>query len=69
LEDIELWDIVQVPVVIPPAPTPSLLLDAYFKKKNTQEKWTTCDAMRAHIILHLTSKDFAFEMWASLCKL
>jgi hypothetical protein len=25
--------------------------------------------MRDHIILHLTGKDYAYEMWASLCKL
>jgi hypothetical protein len=38
LEDLELWDIVQALVVIPPAPAPSPLLDAYFRKKNTKVK-------------------------------
>jgi hypothetical protein len=28
-----------------------------------------CDAVRDHIIPHLTGKDYAFEMWESLCKL
>jgi hypothetical protein len=50
LEDIELWDIVQAPVVIPPAPTPSPLLDADFKKDNIKVKRTICDAVRGHII-------------------
>ena len=68
LEDLELWDIVQAPVVIPPAPTPSPLLDADFKK-NTKAKRTICDAMRDHIIPHLAGKDYAFEIWASLCKI
>jgi hypothetical protein len=69
LEDLELWDIVQAPVVIPPAPAPSPLLDADFRKDNIKAKRTICDAVRDHIIPHLTGKDYAFEMWASLCKL
>jgi hypothetical protein len=69
LEDLELWDIVQDLVVIPPAPAPSPLLDAYFRKKNTKEKLIVCDVVRDHIIPHLTAKDCPFEMWASLCKL
>jgi hypothetical protein len=31
LEDLELWDLVQAPVMIPPAPTPSPLLDVDFR--------------------------------------
>jgi hypothetical protein len=69
LEDLELWDIVQALVVIPPAPAPSPLLDANFRKKNTKAKRTICDVVRDHVIPHLTGKDYAFEMWASLCKL
>jgi hypothetical protein len=69
LEDLELWDIVQALMVIPPAPAPSPLLDADFRKKNTKAKRTICDAVRDHIIPHLTGKDYAFEIWASLCKL
>jgi hypothetical protein len=69
LEDLELWDIVQAPVVIPPVPAPSPLLDANFRKNNIKAKRTIYDAMRDHIIPHLTGKDYAFEMWASLCKL
>jgi hypothetical protein len=53
LEDIELWDIVQAPMVIPPAPAPSPLLDVDFRKKNTKAKRTICDAVRDHIIPHL----------------
>jgi hypothetical protein len=52
-----------------PAPTPSPLLDADFRKKNTKAKRTICDVVRDHIIPHLTGKDNAFEIWASLCKL
>ena len=56
-------------MVIPPAPAPSPLLDAYFRKTNTKAKRTICDVVRDHIIPHLTGKDYAFEIWASLCKL
>jgi hypothetical protein len=66
---LELWDIVQAPLVIPPALAPSPLLDAYFRKDNIKVKRTICDVVRDHIIPHLTGKDHAFEMWASLCKL
>jgi hypothetical protein len=40
-----------------------------FRKRNTKAKRTICDAMRDHVISYLTSKEFAFEMWDSLCKL
>jgi hypothetical protein len=56
-------------VVIPPTPAPSPLLDADFRKKNTKAKRTICDGVRDHVIPHLTGKDFAFEMWESLCKI
>jgi hypothetical protein len=56
-------------VVIPPAPAPSPLLDVDFRKKNTKAKRTICDAVRDHIIPHLTGKDYAFEIWASLYKI
>jgi hypothetical protein len=69
LEDLELWDIVQAPLVIPLAPAPSPLLDADFRKKNTKAKRTICNVVRDHIIPHLTGKDYAFEIWASMCKL
>jgi hypothetical protein len=67
LEDLELWDIVQAPVVLPPVTAP--LLVAEFRKRNTKAKRTICDAVRDHVIPHLTGKDYAFEMWDSLCKL
>jgi hypothetical protein len=67
LEDLELWDIVQAPVVLPPVTAP--LLVAEFRKRNTKAKRTICDAVRDHVIPHLTGKEFAFEMWDSLCKL
>jgi hypothetical protein len=67
LENLELWDIVEAHVVVPPATAPVLL--AEFRKRNNKAKRTMCDAVRDHIIAHLTRKYYAFEMWAFLCKL
>jgi hypothetical protein len=67
LENLELWDIVQAVVHVPPATTPVLL--AEFRKRNNKAKRMICDAVRDHIIPHLTGKACAFEMWAPLCKL
>jgi hypothetical protein len=67
LEDLELWDIVELPIAVPPAISPVLL--AELRKRNNKTKRTMCDVVRVHIIPHLIGKDYAFEMWASLCKL
>jgi hypothetical protein len=69
LEDLEIWDIVQATVVIPPAADPSPLLDADFRKKNIKAKRTIFYAVRDHIIPHLIGKDYAFEIWESFCKI
>jgi hypothetical protein len=67
LEDLELWDIVKA--VVPPIPVTAPVLVAEFRKRNNKAKRIICDAVRDHIIPHLTGKTCAFEMWASLCKL
>jgi hypothetical protein len=67
LEDLELWDIVEA--VVPPIPVTAPVLVAEFRRKNNKAKRIICDAVRDHIIPHLTGKTCAYEMWASLCKL
>jgi hypothetical protein len=67
LEDLELWDIVQAPIVFSLVTAPMLL--AEFRKGNNKAKMTICDGVRDHVIPHLIGKDYAFEMWESLCKL
>jgi hypothetical protein len=67
LEELELWDIVSAPVVLPPITTP--LLVAEFRKRNIKAKKTILDAVKDHIIPHVFGKMFAYEMWDSLCKL
>jgi hypothetical protein len=67
LEELELWDIVGAHVVPPPLISP--LLVAEFRKRNVKAKRTILDAVKDHIITHVTGKDFAFQKWDSLCKL
>jgi hypothetical protein len=67
LEDLELWDIVEA--IVPPILVISPILVVKFRKRNNKAKRIICDAMRDHIIPHLTRKPCAYEMWESLCKL
>jgi hypothetical protein len=67
LEDIEIWDIVEA--VVPPIPVTTPILMAEFRKRNNKAKRIIFDVVRDHIIPHMTGKNCAYEMWASLCKL
>jgi hypothetical protein len=67
LEDLELWDIVEA--FVPPIPITTPILVVEFRRKNNKAKRIICDAVRDHIIPHLTGKTCAYEMWASLYKL
>ena len=49
-------------VVVPTDPT--LLVE--FKKKNIKAKRIILDSVKDHIIPHLSSRDFAYQMWESL---
>jgi hypothetical protein len=69
LQENELWDIVENttthPVVVP---TDATLLAAY-TKKSIKDKRFILDAIKDHLIPHLTGKTHAYEMWESLTKL
>jgi hypothetical protein len=65
LEERELWDIVENHVV----PRTDAVLLVEFRKKNIKAKRTILDAVKDNIIPHVSSKDFAFQMWQSLCSL
>jgi hypothetical protein len=67
LEDLELWDIVEA--TVPPIPVTAPVLVEEFRRRNNKAKRIICDAVRDHIIPHLTGKTCAYEMWAFLCKL
>jgi hypothetical protein len=47
--------------------TPGLL--EYFNRRNNKKKRTICDAVKDHIIPHLTRKTHAYDMWEYLCNL
>lgn len=65
LEEHELWDIVEKTIIVP---TNSTLLAA-FNKRNVKAKRIILDAIKDHVIPHVTGKKYAFEMWESLTKL
>jgi hypothetical protein len=69
LQECELWDIVNNtqtnPVTVPADAT---LLAAY-TKKNIKAKRIIFDAIKDHVIPHVTGKVNAYEMWQSLTKL
>jgi hypothetical protein len=69
LQENELWDIVENNtthcVVIP---TDATLLAAY-TKKSIKAKRIFLDAIKDHLIPHLTGKANSYEMWESLTKL
>jgi hypothetical protein len=54
-------------MALPPVTDPVLM--AEFMKRNIKAKITILDAVKDHIIPHVYGKAFAYEMWASLCKL
>jgi hypothetical protein len=64
LEDLELWDIVKE--VVPPIPVTAPVLVAEFGRRNNKAKRMICDAVRDHIIPHLTRRNSAYEMWSYL---
>ena len=69
LEENELWDIVHEtttnPVVVPVNAT----YKATFMKKDIREKKVILDAMKDHVIPHISAKYHSFEMWSALTKL
>lgn len=65
LEEFELWDIVDKAVTIP---TNATLLVEY-NKKNVKAKRINIDAIKDHLIPHITGKKYAFDMWEALTKL
>jgi hypothetical protein len=67
LEELELWVIVSAPMAL--SPITDHVLMAEFKKRNIKAKRTILDAVKDHIIPHVSGKAFAHAMWASLCKL
>jgi hypothetical protein len=69
LQESELWDIVENSTTNPlNVPTDATLLAAY-TKKSIKAKRIILDAIKDHLIPHVTGKVNAYEMWESLTKL
>jgi len=69
LQENELWDIVENSTTNPVnIPTDATLLAAY-TKKSIKAKRIILDAIKDHLIPHVTGKTNAYEMWESLTKL
>jgi hypothetical protein len=65
LEELELWDVLENPVV---CPTDAMFM-AKFRKRNIRAKRTILDAFKDHVIPHVSGKDFTFQMCQFLCGL
>jgi hypothetical protein len=65
LDEGELWEIVENPVV----PPTYVVLLAEFQRQNKRAKRTILDAVKDHVIPHISCKDYAYQMWQSLCSL
>jgi hypothetical protein len=69
LQESELWHIVENPTTNPVnVPTNPTLLAAY-TKKSIKAKRIILDAIKDHLIPHVTGKTNSYEMWESLTKL
>jgi hypothetical protein len=69
LQECELWDIVNsTQTNLVTMPIDATLLAAY-TKKNIKAKRIIIDAIKDHVIPHVTGKANAYEMWESLTKL
>ena len=69
LEENELWDIVHGtktnPVVVPSDAT----YMATFMKRDVRARRVILDVVKDHVILHISAKDHAFQMWTALTNL
>jgi hypothetical protein len=65
LDEGELWEIVEYPLILPT----DVVLLAEFQKNNKRAKRTILDAVKDHVIPHISGKDYAYQMWQSLCSL
>jgi hypothetical protein len=69
LQENELWDIVENTTTHPVVVAIDATLLASYTKKSIKAKRFILDAIKDHLIPHLTGKTHAYEMWESLTKL
>ena len=69
LEVNELWDIVVSTATNPVTVPTDATLKTAFMKKDVKARRIILDAVRDHIIPHISGKDHAHQMWSSLTNL
>ena len=69
LEKNELWDIVHGTTANPVVVTIDATDKTTFMKRDVRERRVILDAMKDHVIPHISAKDHAFQMWTALANL
>ena len=65
LEEHEIWDIVKATITVPTIPTNLVS----YNKRNIKSNRILLDAMKLHMIMHVTEKTHAYKMWETLTKI
>ena len=69
LEENELWDIVHSTTANPVVVPTDAVYKVVFMKRDVKARRIILDAVKDHIIPHISAKDHAFQMWTSLTNL
>ena len=69
LQDSELWDIVNKTTTNPVTVPINAVVRAAFDKRDIKAKSILLDAIKDHVILHISGKDHAHQMWTALTNL
>ena len=69
LKETELWDIVESTVANPVTIPSDATTKVAYEKKNIKAQRIILDAIKDHIIPHISGKSNAYEMWDALTKL
>ena len=66
LQDSELWDIVNSTTANPVHVPAKTIAKAVFDKRDIKAKRILLDAIKGHVIQHISVKDHAHQMWTAL---
>ena len=69
LQDGELWDIVNNTTTNPVTVSADVVARAAFDKRDIKAKWIVLDAIKDHVIPHISGKDHAHQMCIALTNL
>ena len=69
LKESELWDIVESAVAKPMTMPTDATTKATYEKKNIKAQRILLDAIKDHVIPHVTGKDNVYSMWDALTRM